>query len=220
MTDPAPCKRCKVREKELPKHFCSVCLEVRLPPMEQAALALRRRALWTGVVPPARMINDMKVERGQQFCRGCGTFRYIDIKATASLGTPITIKLHVAPDASRCRACIAVQRREAVYGLTPEQQTALLAVQDGKCALCRRDQKMRALAVEHDHKTKIVRGFACKSCNHDVLGNLYDSPEMALRVLVYLLNPPARQVGIGDRPLTHLEVLSLIGDLYEEVFPI
>lgn len=215
----ALCKRCGVRAKALPKHFCRVCLEVKLPPMEQAQLAIERAAQWAGEIPSADQRTAYRLQ-GKQFCRGCGTYRYIDIKGTASLGTPVTIKLHVAPDASRCRACIAVGRREAVYGLTPEQQAALLAIQGGKCALCRRDQKMRALAVEHDHKTKIVRGFACKSCNFDVLGNLYDSPEMALRALVYLLNPPARQVGIGDRPLTHLEVLSLIGDLYEEVFPI
>jgi hypothetical protein len=216
----APCKRCGQRPKKLPQHFCDICLEVKLPPSQQAALALRRTALWTGVNPPATVIADRKIHHGEQWCRGCGTYRVIDIPALSPLmNTPIHIKMHVAPGASRCRACIAVQRREAIYGLTPQQQSDLLAVQGGKCALCGRDQKMRALAVEHNHDTNVVRGFGCKSCNHDLLGSLHDSPKMALRALVYLINPPARQVGIGEPPLTHLEVLAAITELYEEVFP-
>jgi hypothetical protein len=216
----APCQRCKQRPKELPKHFCVVCLEIRLPPAEQALLAIRRAALWTGVNPPATVIADRKVHHGEQWCRGCGTYRVLDIPGRSPLmNTPITIKMHVASGASRCRACIAVQRRQAIYGITPEQQEALLIVQGGKCAICGRDQKMRALAVEHGHKDNIVRGFACKSCNHDVLGSLYDDPAMALRALIYLINPPARQVGIGDPPLTYLEVLTKIGELVDKVYP-
>jgi hypothetical protein len=197
-----------------------------MPPSEQASLALSRLAaqsegIATGVVsaPTATEIKIKRERNGEQWCRGCLSWRFIDLKFTAALGTPATIKLHVAPGASRCRACIAIQRRQATYGMTPEQQADLLAAQGNKCALCGRDQRMRALAVEHDHKTNIVRGFACKTCNHDVLGSLHDSAAMALRALVYLLSPPARQVGIGDRPLTHLEVLAAITELYEEVFP-
>jgi hypothetical protein len=214
----APCKRCGQRPKKLPQHFCDVCLEVRLPPSEQAAKALGRMAAWAerqagGELPPVSWVRkSVREQLGKQWCASCGEFRYIDIEL------PNKVKLHVAPGASRCRACIAVQRREAIYGLTPQQQADLLAVQGGKCAICRRDQKMRALAVEHNHETKLVRGFGCKHCNHDVLGNLYDSPEMALRALVYLINPPARKIGIGEPALNHAEVLDKILAMYAEVF--
>jgi Recombination endonuclease VII len=59
------------------------------------------------------------------------------------------------------------------YGLTAEGYDALLAVQGGVCALCRRaaepvDRRTgapRRLAVDHCHRTGRVRGLLCTVCN-------------------------------------------------------
>jgi hypothetical protein len=55
------------------------------------------------------------------------------------------------------------------YGITLEDHAALVAAQDGKCALCGQAKK---LVIDHDHKTGKVRGLLCRHCNF-VLG-LYE----------------------------------------------
>lgn len=75
------------------------------------------------------------------------------------------------------------------YGIGQEEYEKLLAEQGGGCAICggtapgRKDREV--FAVDHDHKTKKVRGLLCVQCNTAV-GNLRDSPELLLRALEYL----------------------------------
>lgn len=79
-----------------------------------------------------------------------------------------------------------------VYGLGPGEYERLLAVQDGKCAICRRATgKARRLAVDHDHATGEVRGLLCKPCNRTILGF---GGETLRRALDYLTNPPMTQL--------------------------
>ena len=51
--------------------------------------------------------------------------------------------------------------------LTEDDYAALLAAQDGRCAICRRPPKEggRRLSVDHDHATGAVRGLLCFRCN-------------------------------------------------------
>lgn len=53
------------------------------------------------------------------------------------------------------------------YGITPEQYQTLLAVQKGRCAICGSTDPgpKRRMCVDHDHKTKKVRGLLCSPCN-------------------------------------------------------
>lgn len=53
----------------------------------------------------------------------------------------------------------------AKYGMTPQDYTALLTAQDGKCAICKRPPGKRRLHVDHDHKTGEIRGLLCFRCN-------------------------------------------------------
>jgi len=56
------------------------------------------------------------------------------------------------------------------YGITLEQYNQIFEKQKGKCAICKRHQKelTRTLCVDHNHKTKQVRGLLCVTCNTDV----------------------------------------------------
>ena len=60
-------------------------------------------------------------------------------------------------------------RRLARFGITPLQYESMLLGQNGKCAICRRPPKTRRLHVEHDHKTKRVRGLVCHFCNRQII---------------------------------------------------
>lgn len=88
------------------------------------------------------------------------------------------------------------RRVQKVYGLKPGEYGQIYVAQGQVCAICRRATgATRALSVDHDHKTGLVRGVICRPCN-DLLGHIRDDLETARRIFAYLLNPPARQLGI------------------------
>ena len=65
---------------------------------------------------------------------------------------------------------IALQSRKDIlkkYGLSPVDYNDMFIEQKGCCALCGKHQLKTegALAVDHNHKTKKVRGLLCKKCN-------------------------------------------------------
>src|SRR5213593_4753145 len=65
------------------------------------------------------------------------------------------------------------------YGMTQEDFWALLAKQEGRCAICRTDRPPCRVPgesvwhVDHDHKTGRVRGLLCFNCNA-ALGHVRD----------------------------------------------
>jgi uncharacterized protein YlaI len=73
------------------------------------------------------------------------------------------------------------------YGISLEQYQELFDKQEGRCPVCMRHQdelKVR-LAVDHNHKTKEIRGLMCQTCNHRVVGRHTDS-SLLRRVADYL----------------------------------
>lgn len=54
------------------------------------------------------------------------------------------------------------------YGITAQQYDALVLEQSGKCKICFRPPKKRRLCVDHDHRTKRVRGLLCYGCNYNL----------------------------------------------------
>lgn len=79
------------------------------------------------------------------------------------------------------------------YGLTKEQYEALYEAQGGVCYICQRATgKRKKLAVDHDHATGYVRGLLCGPCN-SILAQLRDDVDAAIRVMNYLISPPAHE---------------------------
>lgn len=72
------------------------------------------------------------------------------------------------------------------YGISVEQYDALLAAQDGICALCECPPRSDiSLHVDHDHETGSKRGLLCFRCNN-ALGDLGDDPDRMVAAAVYL----------------------------------
>lgn len=82
------------------------------------------------------------------------------------------------------------------YKLSVDDYNALLQAQSGKCALCestgteytrgRKKTPVRySLAVDHCHKTGVVRGLLCHGCN-TALGRFKDDPNVLRKALAYL----------------------------------
>lgn len=89
------------------------------------------------------------------------------------------------------------------YNVSLEAYKALLAEQNGVCAICGEPEKGRfsRLSVDHDHSTNKIRGLLCSACNSG-LGRLKDSKELLIRALEYLFNaelvPNSSQAGLLD----------------------
>jgi len=150
----------------------------RLPVVEQDAAAQRRRArneARPGYVFVARQRGQAPA--GTKWCAGCQGL----VPDWYSTGT-------------YCRAhARLVGRSGAVarkYGLTAKEYDDLLELQGGRCAICRRRPRSRALAVDHDHRTGQVRGLCCQRCNHDLLGAAGDDVQILRSAVRYLETPP------------------------------
>lgn len=71
------------------------------------------------------------------------------------------------------------------YGLTLDTYAQMLAAQGGVCLVCKNPPDTKALAVDHCHTTKKVRGLLCDRCNR-AIGHLEDNPDRAEDLAKYL----------------------------------
>ena len=117
---------------------------------------------------------------GTRWCAGCQSF--VDL-------------VDVGKGASQCKACVSATSHGAMiaktYGITSLDYDSLLALQGGRCAICRQRPGKIRLAVDHDHKSGAVRGLLCGRDNHDLLGAGYDSVDKLQAAVDYLKTPPA-----------------------------
>ena len=99
-----------------------------------------------------------------------------------------------------CKECVKEYRRRVYspdyranknlkrkFGITLEDYDELAKQQDYRCAICGTDTPSRArFSVDHNHKTKEVRGLLCNSCNMGI-GLLQDSPKVLASAIEYLI---------------------------------
>lgn len=72
------------------------------------------------------------------------------------------------------------------YGITLDDYRGMLDAQGGRCAICSAIEPLnKTLDVDHDHKTGIVRGLLCTSCNR-MLGHSGDNAETLVAAARYL----------------------------------
>ncbi len=74
---------------------------------------------------------------------------------------------------------------KSTYGISLEEYNKLLEDQEGKCSVCQHEPGQRALHVDHNHITGIVRGLLCSKCNV-ALGMVDESPELLMKLIDYL----------------------------------
>jgi hypothetical protein len=169
---------------------CEECWLARQPVHVQVEAAARRLAM----VPEPMRVKAMPPEftpSGRRWCPDCQTFvRERDFPPKRK---------------TRCRACAAAVGREgrleAQYSISPAEYDLLFQAQDGRCYLCGRRSVRVPLAVDHNHRTGEVRGLLCPDpnygCNLKILPRFDGDPDpiaMALRLLQYLRDPPARKI--------------------------
>lgn len=79
------------------------------------------------------------------------------------------------------------KNRKKRYGFTLnyEEYLELMLKQKNLCAICKRPEKNKALAIDHDHKTGKTRGLLCQKCNRG-LGCFEDNLLFLKRASAYL----------------------------------
>lgn len=90
------------------------------------------------------------------------------------------------------------KHRRRKYGLSTAVVLALLDLQNNRCPICGRLAD-RNSSVDHCHKTGLVRGMLCRSCNAGI-GQLRDSVELLRAAIAYLLAPPGAKIAAGLKP--------------------
>lgn len=76
-----------------------------------------------------------------------------------------------------------------LYRLTPADYDRVLAHQNGACACCGY-VGLKRLAVDHEHRTGLIRGLLCWSCNY-CIGVSKDDAKKLRQMVIYLEQPPA-----------------------------
>lgn len=127
------------------------------------------------------------IESGEKECGKCGETKPLQQFSTKT-------SRNKAVRYSYCRPCAQVTAREGTlrrqFRITPGEYDQLLAHQDGACAICLQPPKSRRLAVDHDHKTGLIRGLLCAFCNRAV-GLFRDDMDRFTRVVTFMTAPPA-----------------------------
>jgi len=92
------------------------------------------------------------------------------------------------------------RRLNETYGISMEDYDRILALQGGKCAICKGTRKV--YDVDHDHAAErdglptrmTVRGLLCRRCNKRLLPASKDDVQILANAIVYLQRPPARRL--------------------------
>jgi hypothetical protein len=74
------------------------------------------------------------------------------------------------------------------FKITLEDYKQINRDQNSRCAICRKPEKNQGLAVDHCHKTGLVRGLLCGACNKG-LGYFRDNPKTLRKAALYVKNP-------------------------------
>ncbi len=96
-----------------------------------------------------------------------------------------------------CIVCSRISNRKSAlkkyFNLSLEQYNVMLENQDGKCAICNKEENILhhstkipgSLCVDHDHKDGKTRGLLCSMCNFGI-GYFKDSKQLLIKAIKYL----------------------------------
>lgn len=71
------------------------------------------------------------------------------------------------------------------YGITVADKRRMYATQHESCAICFLRVEFNKIKVDHNHKTKQLRGLLCNKCNTGI-GLLKEKPANLVAALAYL----------------------------------
>lgn len=102
------------------------------------------------------------VSEGKSYCSSC--------KETKEIPCFSKDRSDLYGISTSCKECQKIVHRKSNYGITKQEYNDLLNAQNQLCAICKGPQQRNgvALAVDHDHETKEIRGLLCDNCNRAI----------------------------------------------------
>jgi Recombination endonuclease VII len=147
------------------KRFCSSRCKTRALTARLAAERTERRCSVCKMVKPITEFYNAR----QSACKECEKAkRRAAYKASNGNGREIVYNNNL-------------RRR---YGITLTEYKAMVAAQDGCCAICGERSEAR-MHVDHDHATGVIRQLLCPPCNA-ALGGARDRPDLLRAMAGYL----------------------------------
>jgi hypothetical protein len=138
--------------------------------------------------PTKRHPRGIAVPEGHKWCPDCGNvlpFSSFGRNAASKTGRTSYCKPCHNARGRRAKELVGGERTYHLrrrYGITAEEADAMLAEQDGLCAVCR---AAPAVHVDHDHATGGVRALLCFNCNGG-LGQFKDDPDVLRAAAEYV----------------------------------
>jgi hypothetical protein len=111
---------------------------------------------------------------------------------------------------SRCKDKVARLRRK--FNLDIADFRRLVDAADGVCPICLR--RPTEWHVDHDHKSGLVMGVVCASCNVGGLAMTFHDPNYIKRLLTFVEDSPASRLGIEARANPKYNQPSSIHDMW------
>jgi hypothetical protein len=127
-----------------------------------------------------RKVTKARRDSDKEAARKAGRVYYEKNKERMQLQNRANAKKNYNPVRARTQG---LKKR---YGLTVEQYKVLLAKQKGRCPICQKllKDEGKYQAIDHCHKTRIVRGILCRGCNFGL--GVFKSVANLERALEYL----------------------------------
>ena len=176
-----PCQDCGgEKEPGRGSRLCAPCRERRGTPRPRLTAAERR------------LRTPKPVEVTERTCPRCN-----QVKPVAEFGRRATGKA-----AAYCAPCqtdyAAEYSLRTKYGITQDESDLMFLAQGGRCAICLQRPRARKLAVDHCHKSGVIRGLLCTRCNHKLLGAAHEDVAILQRAIDYLSSSPPAVVALGE----------------------
>lgn len=133
--------------------------------------------------PSCFTINRANNDGLSSLCRKCGSIRRSKAsEVTKKKRRECSKRFRIADPA---RAKNSSLKKD--YGITLEQYEEFLVKQENCCAICSTHNSSlpKALHVDHDHNTGVIRGLLCGKCNM-AIGLLKDDVVLVAKVITYL----------------------------------
>lgn len=153
--------------------YCSrKCQGKKYPPKEydQIAYQLRKqRLVEEGILPSSYIF----------FCRYCKKRQEVEFGPRKFCSSKCSRDFH---NESRRDPKIRLFARCKKYGISVDEYEKMRERQGDACDIC---QRRTQFCIDHDHKTKIVRGLLCRLCNQ-MIGKYWEDPVLFERAAQYL----------------------------------
>jgi hypothetical protein len=134
----------------------------------------RQRRLGSTNLKTIKTKKQLLVAEGKSFCPSCNKIKPIDNfykDSYATLGIAIYCKECSSKKGRLIYSSSKSKRKNyeyrKLYNISLDDYNKMLKDQDEKCLICHKKfgTQSRSIHVDHDHKTKKVRGLLCSKCN-------------------------------------------------------